>query len=401
MPSTPAAQLARAVLAYLILMIGIITLAPFRFASAPVHGLNPLWTVRDLVLNVVLFVPVGFAFQLGRPRGAPAAWLPALLLGAAISACIEVAQLFAPLRYPSVADLATNALGAACGALLAARATRAIEGAGTMRAFALDLPLVGLVYLLVPILWLAGLSSSPGEALLLVLPVASAAWIIASVQRAYVGRDAAARPLLRPAMAGAIFVAVGFVPAMPNAPAAVLAAAATFTAVALLRAVAPAALTHERAPDGSPSRRFEAPTLRVALVPVVLYVVLHALWPLDGPSTAWRGTVALLPLGVEPDDRSVFRVMAHASAFTVLGYGIAEHTGRATDSLRRLGPRVLAWSVALAAPVELLRGWRLASVASASVLAVSVTAALFGAWLFQLQLRNVRAVLGRHAARDA
>lgn len=401
MPSTPAAQLARAVLAYLILMIGIITLAPFRFASAPVHGLNPLWTVRDLVLNVVLFVPVGFAFQLGRPRGTGAAWLPALLLGAAISACIEVAQLFSPLRYPSLADLATNALGAACGAVLAARATRAIEGAGTVRAFALDLPLVGLVYLLVPILWLGGLSSTPRETLLLMLPVASAAWIITSVQRAYVGRDEAARPLLRPAMAGALFVAVGFVPAMPNAPTAVFVAAATFAAVALLRAVAPAAVTHERAPDGSPSRRFEAPTLRVALAPVVLYVVLHALWPLDAPLTAWRGTVALLPLGIEPDERSVFRVMAHASAFTVLGYGLAEHAGRSVATLGRLAPRVLGWSAGLAGSVELLRGARAGSIASASVFAIGVTAALFGAWLFELQLRNVRAVLGRTAARDA
>ncbi len=401
MPSTPAAQLARAVLAYLILMIAIVTLAPFRFASAPVHGFSAHWNIRDLVLNVVLFVPVGFVLQLGRPRGSAAAWVPALLAGAATSAIIELAQLFSPLRYPSLADLATNATGAAVGAMLAARATRTIAGAGTVRALALDLPLIGLVYLLVPVLWLGGLSSSPAEALLLVLPVGSAAWIIAAVQRSYVGRDAATRPLLQPAMAGALFVAVGFVPAMASAPLASLAAALVFTAVALLHAMAPAWLTHERAGDGSRARRFEAPTLRVALALVVLYVVLHALWPLDAPRTAWEGTLALLPFGMEPDDRSVFRVMAHASAFTVLGYGIAEHAGRATLSLRHLAPRVLAWSAALAAPLEVLRGWRAGSIASASVCAISVTAALFGAWIFQLQLRNLRAMLGRTAAREA
>jgi glycopeptide antibiotics resistance protein len=399
MPSPPAAQLARAVLAYLILMIAIITLAPFRFASTPVHGLNPLWSVRDLVLNVVLFVPIGFVFQLGRARGSAAAWVPALLLGAAVSAAVEVAQLFAPLRFPSLADLATNALGAVLGAVVAARATRSLEGAGTVRAFALDLPLVGLVYLLVPILWLGGLSSAPSEALLLLFPVGSAAWIIASVQRAYVRRDSTARPLLQPAMAGALFVAVGFVPAMPNAPEVALAAALVFTAVALLRGVAPEWLTHGRAADGTRSRRFEAPTLRVALVPVVLFVILHALWPLDAPRTAWRGTWALLPLGTEADDRTIFRVMAHASAFTVLGYGIAEHAARATASLRRLLPRVLAWSAALAAPIELLRGWRAGSTASAAVLAISVTAALFGAWLFQLQLRHLKSLLGREQRR--
>lgn len=395
MPSNPAVHLARAVLAYLILMVVIVTLAPFRFASAPVQGISTLWSVRDLGLNVVLFVPLGFAFQIGRPRGGGAAWAPALLFGAVLSACIEAAQLFSPLRYPSLADLATNAFGASLGALLAARATRTIPGVDTVRAFALDLPLVGLVYLLVPILWLGGLSSSPAEALLLALPVCSAAWIVASVQRAYLGSDAAARPLLQPAMAGALFVAVGFVPSMPTAPAAAFVAALTFMGVALARAVAPAWLTHERAADGSRARRFEAPTLRVALAPIALFVLLRALWPPDVPRSEWRGTLALLPLGVPPDDRAVFRVMAHASAFTAIGYGIAEHAGRATASLRRLLPRVLAASAALAAPVEVLRGWRAGSVASASVLAISVIASLLGARLFVLQLRNVRAALGR------
>jgi hypothetical protein len=78
-----------------------------------------------------------------------------------------------------------------------------------------------------------------------------------------------------------------------------------------------------------------------------------------------------------------------------MGYAIAERAGRARESLPRVLPRVLGWSVALAAPLEVARGWRAASVSSALVLAIGVTAACNGAWLFVLQLRNVRAMLGR------
>lgn len=397
MSAPPAARLARAVIGYLVLMIAIVTLAPFRFAPGPVHGLQWIWAPGDMVLNVVLFVPVGFVLQLGRPRGERAALLPALALGAAISAAIETAQLFAPDRFPSVADLLTNALGAALGAHLAARATRRTDGAETVRAFALDLPLVGLTYLLVPVLWLGGLSSGPAEALLLVLPAMAAAWIMASVQAAYAWPVATTGSPLRrsAALGGALFVMVGFLPALPFAPAALPWGALAFALTVFARRRAPLALTHEHDRDGGAARRFEAPTLRAALVPLVAFIILHALWPLDAAPAPWSGTFALLPAGTLPDAAAVLRVMAHASAFTALGYAIAEHRGRAHEALRAIAPRVVGWGAALAVPLEVARGFRAGTTASALVPAICVTAALFGAWLFGLQLRNVQALLGR------
>jgi glycopeptide antibiotics resistance protein len=303
--STAQARLSRAVLGYLALMIAIITLAPFRFAASPVRGFVTMWGLRDAVLNVVLFLPLGFVLQLGRPRGSPFAWGRALALGATFSGLIEVAQLFLPERFPSLADLATNALGAVLGALLAARATRRLDAAGTVRAFALDLPLVGLLYLFVPVLWLGGLSFDGRELLLLLLPVVSAGWIIASVHAAYSGsaHTARIRPLLQPALGGALFVAIGFLPAMPVAPMLAPAAAAVLALAVLARLRAPDSLTHERTASGGRSRRFEAPTLRAAMMPLLALIVGHALWPLDAPRAAWHGTLALLPFGVEPDDR--------------------------------------------------------------------------------------------------
>lgn len=395
--AAPAARLSRAVLGYLTLMIAIVTLAPFQFAAAALHGLSPVFQPRDLVLNIVLFIPFGFTWQLGRVRGTAAAWGRAAALGGALSLVIETAQLFAPGRFPSIADVATNTLGAALGALVAARATRAVAGATTLRAMALDLPLIGLTYLLVPILLLGGLSSAPGESALLLLPTMSAAWIIASVHAEYrvAGAEPRAGTLPFTAMGAALVIGVGLLPAVPYAPEAAPAAVIVFAIVARLRRTAPPWLTHEPLSDGSPVRRFESATLGVAIIPLVVFAILHALWPLNTPAVPWRGTFALFPSDLAVSVRAIFRVMAQVSTFTALGYALAEHAGRTTVAAPRLVRRALAWALALAFPLELLRGARAATIASAPVFAVCVVASGFGAWLFVLQLRNVRALLGR------
>lgn len=74
--------------------------------------------VADILLNVLLFVPFGvFAAAPGsgsrRRRAARAA-----LAGALLSAAIEVAQGLLPGRFPSLADILANGLGAWLGARL-------------------------------------------------------------------------------------------------------------------------------------------------------------------------------------------------------------------------------------------------------------------------------------------
>lgn len=403
MQPTDAERLARAVLGYLALMIAIVTLAPFRFAGAPVQGLTDVWGVQDMALNVVLFVPLGFVHQLARPRGSAPDWVRALLLGALFSALIEGAQLFAPARFPSLSDLLTNAIGAALGTLFAARATRGLEGAETVRAFALDLPLVGLTYLFVPLLWLAGLSAEREALPLLGLAVMSAAWIMASVHVAYSAAPTptGAKPLLRLTSAATLFLVLGLLPAARTAPAVMLWGALALVGTALLRLVTPLSWTRARMASGERSRRFEGPTLRVALIPLVAFAGVFALWPLDAgwlPLDAWRGMVAIMPPGVVPNDRTIFRAMAHVSVFTILGYALAEQSGRAAEHLRTIAPRVVGGALALSAPLEFLRGLRAGTPASVLMLLFTLAAAVLGGWLYLLQLRNVRSVLGRPAA---
>lgn len=72
--------------------------------------------VRDIVLNVILYVPLGFFFVRGVRRNSAGA---AVLFALVLSAATELTQVFSHGRFPAMTDVATNVIGAALGVLLA------------------------------------------------------------------------------------------------------------------------------------------------------------------------------------------------------------------------------------------------------------------------------------------
>lgn len=127
---------------------------PWSFHWRPLPA-SPLWILlhswpatldphdaRDAIVNVTLYIPFGvFSFlSLTGSRGTPggSAVRPRLLsaalattLGALLSACIEMLQLFEPERVCSLLDLFCNTLGTLGGTALAATFPAAISGAVT------------------------------------------------------------------------------------------------------------------------------------------------------------------------------------------------------------------------------------------------------------------------------
>ncbi|MBN3855405.1 teicoplanin resistance protein VanZ [Paraburkholderia sp. Ac-20340] len=108
-------------------------------------GLSPLaylgdpfpryWTVFDIVTNVLGYMPFGALAVLAvwpRCRGLAAIAL-ATLGGTLLSGVMEAVQTYLPTRVASNLDLATNALGALLGALLAAPLTGALLERGFLR----------------------------------------------------------------------------------------------------------------------------------------------------------------------------------------------------------------------------------------------------------------------------
>jgi len=93
----------------------------FAFLSAPFPRYH---AVFDLIINVLAYVPLGFFTALiFVPRVRP--WVAAaagIATGLALSLSMEAAQAFLPGRVSNKLDLMTNTVGAALGAIVAARA---------------------------------------------------------------------------------------------------------------------------------------------------------------------------------------------------------------------------------------------------------------------------------------
>jgi len=326
-------------LAYLLMVVGVIVLSPFRFAMPEVLAahwavLEPGWQA-DLLLNVVLFLPLGFVGRRirGRASGGIERWF---LLGGACSLGIEAAQLFLAGRYPTATDVLANALGAGVGAWLSDGAVRSVGGGdAAVRRLWLDVPLVGIAYLLVPILWLDGLVLADGGAdAWSQLSLAAAGGVaLAGAARTAEATDRGMRRLM------SIVVALWWL----------VAAAATWRSaprlvplglgVALLAAtVADPVWRRWRARE----RRLEP----VVVVAVLLCVVGYLL--------AGGTTLALLPFGDEAavDRVTLLRWIKLVSVGTLVGYLVAEWQGRREAAL----PRAVVLPVSLGAALGIVLG---------------------------------------------
>lgn len=76
--------------------------------------------IHDLLVNLLVYIPIGFFYVLDERRHHPA-WrrcLHATLAGAALSLCMETAQYWVEPRAPSLIDLLTNTISAAMGGVL-------------------------------------------------------------------------------------------------------------------------------------------------------------------------------------------------------------------------------------------------------------------------------------------
>jgi VanZ family protein len=115
-------------LAAIVVLIAFGCLYPFSFSlvgAGPLERLAELpragTTRSDVAANILLYLPLGtcLAWLIHARRSAGLAVLGATLLAAGLSFAIEFAQLYETRRVASLADLASNAAGAALGAMLA------------------------------------------------------------------------------------------------------------------------------------------------------------------------------------------------------------------------------------------------------------------------------------------
>ncbi len=92
-----------------VLLATLVPVAALNDPGSDSRGLARALTA-DALRNVILFAPLGAALAVSL-RWA----VPGVLIGAALSAAIEVAQIFIPGRYPSAIDVIANTAGTALG----------------------------------------------------------------------------------------------------------------------------------------------------------------------------------------------------------------------------------------------------------------------------------------------
>lgn len=386
------ARLGFALLAYMLAVTLITTLLPFRFEWPSEWRLLLSGEPVDTVANVLLFVPLGFLFRLTRPDARSMPTLTAAAAGALLSTAIEAAQLFEAVRNSSLVDIAANTLGAAVGAFAFQRviAMPRVNGRLVGR-LALELPLMGLVFLLVPLLWIDSLASQGERARILTALMLGlfGAMLLGGMQRAYFGPARAVKARHTALFAGAWFLAGAF-PVFPWRPLELLCGAVAI----MLVCGGIGALRQNHAAN----RRFEVPLLKRAAPLYGAYVALIVFFPLHGHVGDWH-----LAIGF-PEATSaqveILRVLEIAAAFTLVGYMVAEFRGRSVSRYLDAIPRLAGWGVALTLLVEAIRGYDATQGASIARGALTLAAAMYGGWLYYLQRAHVINVLAEVSGRD-
>jgi hypothetical protein len=366
-------------LGYVILIILLLTLNPFYLALPEQIRFRLYTTTGDAISNVLLFLPIGFLYRLTTHRRG--AWL----LGVAISASIEIMQLFIPVRTPSVMDLLNNTLGAALGAwlhdLFSSRMSIPSNMVGRLR---LETPLMSFVYLLIPLLWVNGLAlaDAPQRWALTVLIGICGATVFNDLYRHWMAATGLRLTLYASLSAGAWFLFGAGTSLRQPLP--FLSIGAAVIGITVLLTVLPRTF---------PDRRFERASLQRFLPFFALYLILLALWPLNRPFVGWHAAIGLTDRIEEPSLFAIYPRVEYLVAFLILGYLTAEWRGRAELSVAQDLPGFLAVTGGSALLLEFLTGFQAGSGASLLRLVLGIASALYGGVIYHALREHVRFML--------
>lgn len=393
------ARLGAALLAYMLGVTLIVTLLPFQFEWPAGVRVRVSGGWVDFIANVVLFVPLGFLYRLTRPRGAWSAMPCVLGIGALASACIEAAQLFEPARDATLFDVIANTCGMGLGAAAFGRIARVQRLGGRLTGWlAPELPLMALVYLLVPLLWVNTLAIGR-ESLRIVgtlLVGAFGAAIVGGIQRCYLGPAGVARPRDTAAFTVVWFLAAAFA-TLRWQP--LSRAAAVLIASALALGALSWVLGTRRPPAAAANRRFEVELLRSAAPLYAAYLAAIVAAPLLDDSGAWHFQLGFA--GAASNRREILRLLELAAAFTLVGYMAAEMRGRAETCFAAEVGRLTRWGAGLALAVEVAHGYHPELGGSLAHGLLLAAATVYGGWLYHLQRAHVVQHFRRGEPRDA
>lgn len=372
-----------ALLLYMCIIVLLITLIPFEFRIPDQYKITWSTNFPDLITNIFLFIPIGFLLKLTRGQNRDKLCLGPLIFGLILSTGIEFTQAYIPGRYTQVIDVVTNGLGAWFGGMILAFLGNHLNGGHTGRLFALELPLMGLIYLLIPLMWLNGLATGKEENrlwLLLLLGIVGAS-VICSV---YINRFKHAGNIGYTKLS--VFTFFWFVlcslPVLINFPLKI-----AFFGIAVVLVVQIFSRLLKESNTGE--NRFEIPTIKKLLPIYIVYLLLLAVWPAAIAAGEWKYNIIFEELVFEDRIVFIFRFVELIAAFTLLGYMIAEMRGRKNEAVET----TLGWTFFIAAGaaivIEVLKTYPAFSNIDILSIFIITSASIYGAVIYRLKLSAI------------
>ncbi len=381
------ARLSRALLSYLVVLIAALLLLPFEFALPDRIGFRLEFAPLSSLAICGMFVPYGFLTRRSRVGRVGQHRVSIMLSAGMLSLMLETVQIFEPACEASPWHVLAAVAGAAVGAWLCERAHDDANGtANALHALLLQLPLMGLGYLLLPLLWASSAAAQGDPARLgLTLSIGMlGSSILGSIARAIRAYTPDRAWWLVPAVA-ATWIAVGMLPSVLVDWRITLACIVIVTAFASWRGRWSAPMFVER--------RYEVPALFAASPFMAIYFVGAGVWP----GHSFR-TIPLIHLGMPTSDAGLalaLPLFEAGIAATVLGYIIAEFHGRSEASFRDAASRMMFWACLILLASEGSRSYFGFEGASALRAVLSLGAAAYGAGLYHLQRAHVKVVARR------
>ncbi len=386
------ARLSRALLSYLVVLIAALLLLPYEFAMPAQVRFHLDFAPLSTLATAAMFVPYGFLTRRARVGRLGQHQLAVMLSAAMLSLVLETAQLFEPACVASPWHVIAAVAGAAIGTWLCERAHDDENGtANALHTLLLQLPLMGLAYLLLPLLWAssAAAQDDPSRLVLTLSIGLLGASLLGSIARAVRSWTPDRAWWLVPTVA-ATWITVGVLPSVLVDWRISLACIVIVTAFAAWRGRWTAPMFFER--------RYEVPALVAASPFMVIYFIGAGIWP----GHSFR-TIPLVHLGMPTTDAGLslaLPLLEAGIAATVLGYVIAEFNGRSESAFRDVASRVAFWTCLTLLASELSRSYFGYEGASVLRVALSLGAAMYGAGLYHLQRAHVKVVARRlHNAR--
>ena len=307
---------------------------------------------------------------------------------------IEFAQLFVHGRYTSIIDVITNGSGAWLGGLIFVFLKRTLKEERTGRLSALELPLMNLVYLLIPLMWLTGLSAGPEILrwwLMVLLGLFGGGVLFLIYIYRLRGRGTVGPNKLSCFAMGWFYI--GALPMFTKYPLRVIVFGAVLGAVSQL-------LARVLKAGDRTERRFELPTLK-RLVPLYLiYLLLVATWPTTVPLNEWQVFIDFKALTSGERIVFTFRFVELIAAFTLLGYMIAEMRGRKNESAGKTFAWVLITALVASVIIIMLKGLPASISFSLIETGLASAASLCGAVIYRLQLSSIRNLWFKEVRKD-